>query len=85
MCSPGKMNLRPRPINVSHNIDTGDHPLINEPKYCVSQKERTIINRHIKEMLKNRVIESSKSPWAFPIVLVPKKDRTLRFCVDYRK
>ena len=72
-------------INVSHNIDTGNHPPINVPKYRVSHKERPIINEHIKEMLKNGVIEPSKSPWAFPIVLVPKKDGTLRFCVDYRK
>ena len=72
-------------INIKHNIDTGNHPPINVPKYRTSHKERPVINEHIKEMLRHKVIEPSKSPWAFPIVLVPKKDGTLRFCVDYRK
>ena len=35
-------------------------------------------------MLQQGLIEKSRRPWAFPVVLVRKKNGKLRFCVNYR-
>jgi hypothetical protein len=36
-------------------------------------------------MLKDGHIVPSKCPWSSPIVLIDKKDDSIRLCVDYRK
>ena len=41
-------------------------------------------DKHLKSMLTHGIIQRFNSPWANPIVLVRKKDGTLRFCVDYQ-
>ena len=39
----------------------------------------------IQDMLDLGVIEPPISPYSSPICLVPKKDGSVRFCIDFRK
>ena len=39
----------------------------------------------VQQMLASDVIRPSNSPWASPVVMVKKKDGSLRFCVDFRQ
>ncbi|CAM4415300.1 unnamed protein product [Lepidochelys kempii] len=68
-----------------HSIDTGNaHPIRVHP-YRVSPQAKTAIEREIQDMLQMGVIRPSESAWASPVVLVPKPDGEIRFCVYYRK
>ena len=70
---------------VQHSIDTGDHVPIKQQPYRTPIVQRDQIKKMVDQMQKQGIVQPSKSPWASPIVLVPKKDGSLRFCIDYRK
>lgn len=67
-----------------HRIDTGEHPPISVPPYRVPPGKKEIMRKEIDKMLAEGVIEEADSEWTSPVVLVPKKNGTIRFCVDYR-
>ena len=70
---------------VTMTIDTGEHPPIKLRPYRTPLHKRKIVETAVKEMLDAGIITRSKSPWSFPVVIVEKKDKTHRFCVDFRK
>nr|XP_022906017.1 uncharacterized protein LOC111417855 [Onthophagus taurus] len=70
--------------SVEHKI-IANGPPIKQRYYPVSPAIQTIIDKELDEMLSLDVIKKSNSPWASPILLVPKKEGGYRFCVDYRK
>ena len=77
--SPGTTSLAQHHIKV-----TSDQPVRSRP-YPVPYSLRQYLNKDITDMVKMGVIRESNSPYAFPIVIVKKKDNTNLVCVDYRK
>src|SRR4051812_27383444 len=63
----------------------GTNRPINVAPYWLGPIEKQKVAEEIKVMQENDIIRPSRSPWAAPVVLVTKKDGTIRFCVDYRK
>ena len=44
------------------------------------------IESQVDDMIKQGIIEKSSSPWASPVIMVPKADKkSWRFAVDYRQ
>ena len=48
-------------------------------------KTRDVMEEEIQEMIDLDVTEPSISPYSSPVVLVPKQDGSVRFCIDFRK
>ena len=70
---------------VQHHVDTGDSQPVKQPARRVPFVYRERISSMVKEMQHLGVIKPSSSAWASAVVLVPKKDGTYRFCVEYRR
>ena len=70
---------------VQHVIDTGDATPIKQMPYRTSPEGKQEIDRQVNNMLERGIIQESVSAWSSPVVLVKKKDGSMRFCVDYRK
>ncbi len=70
---------------VQCQINSGNYPPIKHaPRILYPDKWEEIESR-IELMKGPGIIELSSSPWSLPVMLIPKKDGTTKFCVDYQK
>ena len=76
---PGKTEL------LEHDIKLSTAEPVMSKGYPLPYKTREIMESEIDEMIELGVIEPSISPNSSPIVLVPKKDGSVRFCIDFGK
>ena len=72
------------------HFDTGDSPPICQKPYILPLKHYSWVQQEIKTLECEGVIRKSISPWASPIIMVPKKSAPgepprHRMCVDFRK
>ena len=69
---------------VKHSITTESSPM-KQPPQRIPHALREVVKTKVQSMLANKVIRPSTSAWSSPIVLVQKKDKTWRFCIDFRR
>ena len=74
---------------VTMDIETGDSPPVCQKPYSLPLKHVEWVQKELEILERAGVIQRSMSPWASPIVIVPKKTEPgepprRRMCVDYR-
>jgi len=76
----GNVDVTPHRIEVT----PGARPRRAQP-YRASHASRNGIAKEVRRQRDLGVIEPLSAEWAFPVVVVPKSDGTMRFCVHYEQ
>ena len=70
---------------VQHDIKLNVMTPFKEQYHRIPPHQYEEVKKYLQEMLDIGAICRSTSPWANPVVLICKKDGSLRFCIDLRK
>lgn len=69
---------------IKHEINTGNSRPVKVPPRRIPISKRQEVEDMVEQLSSQGLIEKSSSPWSSALVLVRKKDGSLRCCVDYR-
>ncbi len=72
---PGRTNL------IQHHIEMEPGMVVRSRLNRLPEHRKKVVQSELEAMLEMGVIEESHSNWASPIVLVPKTDGSVHFCV----
>ena len=72
-----------REVEITIDLIPGTEP-ISIPPYRMAPAELRELKVQLEELLSKGFIRPSTSPWGAPVLLVKKKDGSLRLCIDYR-
>lgn len=74
-----------RAKNVYHKIELQDDRYFKQRYRRIPPAMISEVIDHIKLLLRSGIIRKSHSPWSSNVVLVKKKDNSLRLCIDFRQ
>ena len=76
---------KPTPVrNMAHRIITNDAQPVRLKPYRIPHAWDNEVSNQVQQMLDNGIIRPSSSPWNAPVILVKKKDDSMRFVCDFR-
>ena len=64
-------------------IDMGTSDPVSQKPYPIAMKNYQWVKDEIEKLLTAKVIDSSRSSWSVPIIVVPKGDGGKRLVIDY--
>ena len=73
-----------REVEFAIELVPGAGPISSAP-YRMSPLEMNELKSQLEDLLGKNFIRPSVSPWGAPVLLVKKKDGSMRLCVDYRQ
>ncbi|KAK2452132.1 hypothetical protein QL285_011125 [Trifolium repens] len=73
-----------REVEFTIDLVPGTSPISMAP-YRMSASELSELKKQLEELLEKKFIRPSVSPWGAPVLLVKKKDGSMRLCIDYRR